>query len=74
MNGWGMGLGDWGWMAVWIVALAALVWLIIAGFRDRAPRDDAIDILRARFARGEITQDEYERARSVLLGDGGSIR
>lgn len=74
MGAWGMALGDWAWMAVWIVVLGAMVWLIFAGFRDRAPRDDPLEILRARFARGEISQDEYERARTVLLGDGGSFR
>lgn len=74
MGAWGMALGDWVWMAVWIVALLAMVGLIVAGFRDRSPHDDPLEILRARFARGEISQDEYERARTVLLGDGRSFR
>ncbi len=32
----------------------------------RASDDSALRILRERFARGEITQEEYEQARRVL--------
>ncbi len=67
MDGWGMTLGGWLWMGVWIVALVVMVWLIVAGSRDRGPRENALDILRARFARGEISQEEFERARDALL-------
>ena len=74
MNGWGMALGDWTWMAIWIVALVVMVWVIVAGYRDRSPRDEPLDLLRGRFARGEINEDEYERARSVLLGEGRSMK
>lgn len=64
-----MGPWAWIWMLVWIAALLLMVWLIV---RDPAPRpaaEDAIAILRARFARGEISQDEYERAADALLTD-----
>jgi putative membrane protein len=67
MDGWGMTLGGWIWMGVWIVALLVMVWLIVAGTRERNPREDALDILRARFARGELSQEEFERARDALL-------
>lgn len=67
MDGWGMTLGGWIWMGVWIVALLVMIWLIVGGNRDRTPREDALEILRARFARGEISQEEFERARDVLL-------
>jgi uncharacterized membrane protein len=30
-----------------------------------------MSILRARFARGDISQEEYERARDALLADRG---
>jgi uncharacterized membrane protein len=56
-------------MAIWIVALVAMVWLIVHGTGNRPPGEDALAILRARFARGEVSQDEYERARSTLLAD-----
>ena len=34
--------------------------------RDEPSRDDSFDILRRRFARGEVTEEEYERLREVL--------
>ena len=40
---------------------------------DRAParRSDARSILEERFARGEISQDEFEQSRRVLEGAAG---
>jgi uncharacterized membrane protein len=60
------GVDGWVWLTVWIAALILMVWLIM---RDqRGPKEaDAIEILRARFARGEITEEELEHAREVLL-------
>jgi putative membrane protein len=56
-------------MLVWIGALLFMVWLIVRSPADRSAAEDAIAILRARFARGEISQDEFERARAALLAD-----
>lgn len=66
MMTWGMDASAWIWMFVWIFALAAMVWLICRSDR-RAPLDDPESILRARYARGEINVEEFERAR-LLLG------
>ncbi len=66
MADWGMTLGGWIWMGVWIVALLVMIWLIVGGGRDRGPQDDPQEILRARFARGEISREEYEQARRLL--------
>jgi putative membrane protein len=76
MVAWGdMALGGWLWMTFWIVGLVAMVWLIVRGSNERPVEQDALEILRARFARGEISQDEYEQARDVLLATGtGSSR
>jgi len=64
-------MGPWGWiwMLVWIAALLFMVWLIVRSPADRPATEDAMAILRSRFARGEISQDEFERARDVLLAD-----
>lgn len=59
----------WIWMLIWIVALLIAVWLLVRTPRPRGSAEDALSILRARFARGDISQDEYERARDALLGD-----
>jgi uncharacterized membrane protein len=55
-------------MLIWIAALFLMVWLIIRVPADRKS-DDPMTILRTRFARGEISQDEFERAKAALLGD-----
>ena len=42
-----------------------MVWLLVREPRHSQP-DDARATLRARLARGEITPDEFERARRLL--------
>ncbi len=59
------GLDGWLWMAIWIGALALMVWLVTRS----APAEDPMTILRARFARGEISREEFEQRRAVLLRD-----
>jgi len=73
MMAWGMDASAWIWMFVWIFALVAMVWLIVRADR-RAPADDPEAILRARFARGEIKAEEFERAKHVLRQEVGSTR
>jgi putative membrane protein len=72
MDGWGMTLGGWIWMLVWVGALLLMVWLLVAGGRSER-REDPLDILRARYARGEIDEAEYRHARE-LLGASGGVR
>jgi uncharacterized membrane protein len=67
---WGMTLGGWIWMVVWIGALLVMVWLLVAGGR-RVEREDPRDILRVRFARGEINEAELRRALELLDEPGG---
>jgi uncharacterized membrane protein len=64
MEPWG-----WIWMLVWIAALVFMVWLIVRSPADRSTAEDAMAILRARCARGEISQAEFEQARRALLAD-----
>jgi uncharacterized membrane protein len=66
MNGWTMGLDGWLWMGAWIVALVGMVWLLVRAPTRPPERDEALEVLRSRLARGEITPDEFERARSLL--------
>lgn len=62
---WGMTMGGWIWMGVWIVALLVMVWILVRP-GGRPDRDDPLDILRARYARGEISDDEYRHGRELL--------
>lgn len=60
------GPASWIWMLVWIAALLVMVWLIVRRSEDYPTAEDALAILRARYARGEISQSEFERACAVL--------
>jgi uncharacterized membrane protein len=59
----------WIWMIVWMLTLLFAVWLLVRTPGQRSSTEDAMSILRARFARGDISQEEYERARDALLAD-----
>ncbi len=73
-------MGAYGWMAgfgglgmllgtlVWVAVVALLVWGLAGAFGGaRAnPREDALDILKRRYAAGEITSEEFETARRAL--------
>jgi len=69
MNGW---IGGWMWIPM-ILIVAVVILGTIAVVRApsaRTPRDtaDPLTIAARRFARGEITKDEYETLRSALVG------
>jgi len=65
---WGMGIG----MLVWIILLAAVIGLVVwlvnrsDGRRPTERGSSAEEILRQRFASGEIDAEEYEKRLSVL--------
>jgi putative membrane protein len=78
MYGWN---GDWGGMllpmllnaAVWIVLIGLLIWGLSRLFTQRAPTTEwpdvgpsALEILRQRYARGEIDEATFERMRAQL--------
>jgi H+/Cl- antiporter ClcA len=55
--------------------VAVVTWLVVRIFpkvrgdeRPEAPRDSAEEILRERFARGEITAEEFQRSIEILRG------
>jgi putative membrane protein len=58
-------------IAVIALAVLAIAWILRAlgpgGRADMAERS-SLDILKDRFARGEIDQSEYEKRRQVLSG------
>ena len=66
--GWGMGAAGGVWMILGVVVVVAIMWFISAALpgRGQSPVEDAGATLRTRFARGEISLDEYEQARRVL--------
>jgi putative membrane protein len=64
-------------LILFLGGLVALVtWLVVRIFprvrrdeRLEAPRDSAEEILRERFARGEITAEEFQRSIEILRGE-----
>ncbi len=69
--GWGMMLlGALATLVVWVGLVVAVIWAIrsLMGGRagERPGAEQPLEILRRRFAAGEITQEEYERARRAL--------
>jgi len=66
-------MGGWGWLAV--VAMAAMMggmgWMMWSmmrgvGSHRRAPSEDPVEVLKARYARGQLTTEEFqERLRTI---------
>jgi uncharacterized membrane protein len=67
MGGFG-GLGMLLGVLVWLAVIVPLVWGIGSVFArpNSDPREEALDILKRRFAAGEITSAEFETARGAL--------
>lgn len=80
-GGWGMGpgmmMGGWGagWLmiAFWVLILVGLIllirWLlqITRGEKDGFRRQSALDIIKERYARGEISKSEYLSMKQDLV-------
>lgn len=66
--GWGMGYG-WLFMIIfWGLVVLGIIYLvqsIVRGSRNEA-KESAVEILKKRYARGEITKEEFERMRADL--------
>jgi putative membrane protein len=81
--GWGMGGGWLGfvlmilfWGAIIAAAVAFIRWLVKSGDASRSidrgqapPGDSAMDILRKRYARGEIDSEEFQQRKRALTED-----
>ena len=53
----------------WIIWLVILVWFFFLPYRfpyQRNTKNRALDILQERYAKGEITKEEYEERRRTL--------
>ena len=75
MMGYGMGFGMcWVGIILQFILIIAIVYFLVSFFRradilekkGSVPTNDAQDIVRERFAKGEITEEEYERMLKVL--------
>ena len=77
MMGWGYGIG-WFWpifmAAFWVAVIVGIIFLIRwVAMATRAREhgkleESALDILKKRYARGEITKDEFEKMKKDIGG------
>jgi len=80
MDGWGY-MSGWGWggmvfggviMLLWLALVIGLIVFLfrwISGSSRRNSSQDALDILKQRYARGEIDADELEERSTQLRAD-----
>lgn len=72
-NGWGM-MGSWaGGLIMWLLILIIIVLVVYVLARSRrinhtGSTESPLDILRKRYARGEITKDQFEQMKKDLTG------
>ena len=69
---WGWG-GMWiGWI-IWLVIIAAIIWVVASlvgrskrGEENAHPTESAMDILKKRYAKGEITKEQFDQMKKDL--------
>lgn len=69
------GFGWWGMMIFWIAVIIGLIflvkWLAEQGRTDKRTsqtEESALDILKKRYAKGEINKEEFEQKKRDLMG------
>ncbi|MCW8907644.1 MAG: SHOCT domain-containing protein [Sedimenticola sp.] len=69
-NGYGMGFGGIFMWLFWILVILGVVWLVklmmVGRDGDLPSESSALEILKERYARGEIDRDEFEQKRRDL--------
>ncbi len=70
INGFGMGFG-WIFMILfWVLVILGVVYLIklvTGGSRKEEQTETALDILKKKYARGEISKEEFEEKKKDLI-------
>ncbi len=67
-NAWGMG---WGWIIGFIV-LVAIIWIVVRVTNQNRSvkppeRQTPLDILKERYAKGEISKEEFDKRKTDLI-------
>ena len=75
MQGMGWGGGMWIGSIFWLLLLGVIIWAVISFVNNSRNRDQnsnfpgqesALDILKKRYAKGEITREEFEQMKRDL--------
>ena len=56
----------------WIIWIVIIIWIFATPNSNpfqKSKKESPLDILKARFAKGEITKEAYEEAKKVLKSD-----
>jgi putative membrane protein len=66
-HGWGMG---WGWI-IGLIVLVVIIWIVVKALNQNKTSDQPgnktpLDILKERYARGEIDKQEFEERKKDL--------
>lgn len=65
--GWGMGVGGWLLMILfWVLIILAVIYIARAVSNGRQKEETALDILKKRYAKGEISKEEFEKMKDDL--------
>ena len=70
--GHGMGIGmGWGWI-IGLILLVLVIWLVVRATSQPSssatqPEETALDVLKKRYARGEISKEEFEDKKKDLM-------
>lgn len=78
MGDWGWGYGGYGlihmvaWLVILVAIVVAVVWLVRSvaapGVQQLPPRTTGLDVLEERYARGEISREEYLQKKRDITG------
>jgi len=63
MSGWGMGAGWWVMVVFWLGIVIAVFYFIRTGVKSKSEgpaAESALEILKRRYAAGEISKQDYE--------------
>lgn len=67
-TGYGMQGGFMGFtMIFWLIIIAAIVYFIYKKYNSTSSNSEALELLRLKFAKGEINEEEYLNKKNVLM-------
>jgi uncharacterized membrane protein len=68
----------WGWAVLmtlgWLALLGLFVWVVTLAIRERRSPPSARELLDRRLAKGELSIEDYERARAAMSREGPGAR